>query len=224
MRFILLTLVLFGFCDIEAQDLTVSTDSVYGEGSADQLMIGTETLEIINYSDTTYVVMVRQIESNRNALQWSRTLFTHYVTYPPWVDSISFELSNKDTGSLTFEFYPDFIAGCVVEKYEILSTGRSVQRDTVYVKACALNTMTVSDLKPRVLIYPNPTANELFFEINSGLPCKDFLVVNASGQLVQKGVLKQKTNRIDTGKLSDGNYLIWITGVENSVQFRVIHK
>jgi hypothetical protein len=72
-----------------------------------------------------------------------------------------------------------------------------------------------------VNIYPNPVSSELTIEIPGNTETVNFEIMNATGAVVYKGNLKQKT-RVPTSNLPSGTYLIRVSNENTSEIKRII--
>lgn len=68
-------------------------------------------------------------------------------------------------------------------------------------------------------LYPNPASDELNIEVNEAFRGKSFQIYSTSGELVKKGKLDSKTNRISISKLPSGTYTIRINGSQETLRF-----
>ena len=68
-------------------------------------------------------------------------------------------------------------------------------------------------------LYPNPASDELNIEVNEAFIGKSFQMYSTSGELVKKGKLDSKTNRISIAKLPSGTYTIHVNGSQETLRF-----
>ena len=68
-------------------------------------------------------------------------------------------------------------------------------------------------------LYPNPASDELNIEVNEAFIGKSFQMYSTSGELVKKGKLDSKTNRISIAKLPSGTYTLQINGAQETLRF-----
>jgi len=68
-------------------------------------------------------------------------------------------------------------------------------------------------------LYPNPASDELNIEVNEAFIGKSFQMYSTSGELVKKGKLDSKTNRISIAKLLSGTYTLQINGAQETLRF-----
>ena len=61
-----------------------------------------------------------------------------------------------------------------------------------------------------IVLYPNPTKNQLNFNFNSLQEAVRYVIYNYAGQVVGKGLLHQGDNSIDTTPLKEGVYYLEI--------------
>lgn len=59
--------------------------------------------------------------------------------------------------------------------------------------------------KPELSVYPNPVINTLYFDTD--LPVSGVELINSTGSMVQKDVIREKENAIDVSALDTGIYL-----------------
>ena len=70
-----------------------------------------------------------------------------------------------------------------------------------------------------ITLYPNPASDELNIEINEAFIGKSFQMYSTSGELVKKGKLDSKSNRISLTKLPTGTYTFQIIGSQETLRF-----
>ena len=70
-----------------------------------------------------------------------------------------------------------------------------------------------------ITLYPNPASDELNIEVNEVLLGKSFQMYSSTGELVKKGKLDSKTNRISIAKLPSGTYTFQIIGAQETLRF-----
>jgi hypothetical protein len=70
-----------------------------------------------------------------------------------------------------------------------------------------------------ITLYPNPASDELNIEVNEAFIGKSFQIYSSSGELVKKGKLDSKTNRISLTKLPTGTYTIHVNGTQETLRF-----
>jgi hypothetical protein len=70
-----------------------------------------------------------------------------------------------------------------------------------------------------ITLYPNPASDELNIEVNEAYIGKSFQIYSSSGELVKKGKLDSKTNRISLTKLPAGTYTIHVNGTQETLRF-----
>jgi hypothetical protein len=70
-----------------------------------------------------------------------------------------------------------------------------------------------------ISLYPNPASDELNIEVNEAFVGKSFQIYSTSGELVKKGKLDSKSNRISLTKLPAGTYTIEISSVQETLRF-----
>jgi hypothetical protein len=70
-----------------------------------------------------------------------------------------------------------------------------------------------------IILYPNPAIDELNIDVNEVFVGKYFQMHSTSGELVKKGKLDSKTNRISISKLPSGTYTFQINGTQETLRF-----
>jgi hypothetical protein len=70
-----------------------------------------------------------------------------------------------------------------------------------------------------IILYPNPASDELNIEVNEAFIGKSFQMYSTSGELVKKGKLDSKTNRISLAKLPSGIYSIQVPDLQEVIRF-----
>jgi hypothetical protein len=70
-----------------------------------------------------------------------------------------------------------------------------------------------------ITLYPNPSSDELNIEVNEAFIGKSFQIYSSSGELVKKGKLDSKTNRISLTKLPTGTYTIHVNWTQETLRF-----
>jgi hypothetical protein len=70
-----------------------------------------------------------------------------------------------------------------------------------------------------ITLYPNPASDELNIEVNEAFIGKSFQMYSTSGELVKKGKLDSKSNRISLTKLPTGTYTFQIIGSQETLRF-----
>jgi hypothetical protein len=70
-----------------------------------------------------------------------------------------------------------------------------------------------------ITLYPNPASDELNIEVNEAFIGKSFQIYSTSGELVKKGKLDSKSNRISLTKLPTGTYTFQIIGSQETLRF-----
>jgi hypothetical protein len=70
-----------------------------------------------------------------------------------------------------------------------------------------------------IILYPNPASDELNIEVNEAFIGKSFQMYSTSGELVKKGKLDSKTNRISLAKLPSGIYSIQVPELQEVIRF-----
>jgi hypothetical protein len=70
-----------------------------------------------------------------------------------------------------------------------------------------------------ITLYPNPASDELNIEVNEAFIGKSFQMYSSTGELVKKGKLDSKTNRISIAKLPSGTYTFQIIGAQETLRF-----
>jgi hypothetical protein len=70
-----------------------------------------------------------------------------------------------------------------------------------------------------ITLYPNPASDELNIEVNEAFIGKSFQMYSTSGELVKKGKLDSKSNRISLTKIPSGTYTIHVNGSQETLRF-----
>lgn len=70
-----------------------------------------------------------------------------------------------------------------------------------------------------ITLYPNPASDELNIEVNEAFLGKSYQLYSSAGEVVKKGKLDSKTNRISLTKLPSGTYTIRINGAQETLRF-----
>jgi hypothetical protein len=78
----------------------------------------------------------------------------------------------------------------------------------VIVNACT--SIEELDNNTSIVFYPNPFTNEIYFKTEADILNKKYLIYNASGQLIQSGILNG--NKINCSDFSKGLYFIKLEG------------
>jgi hypothetical protein len=68
-------------------------------------------------------------------------------------------------------------------------------------------------------LYPNPVSDELNIEVNETFIGKSFQLFSSTGELIKKGKLDSKINRISLTKLPSGPYFIEVSGTHETLPF-----
>lgn len=66
-----------------------------------------------------------------------------------------------------------------------------------------------------IVIYPNPSATEIYIKVASGIKVRDIRVYNLSGQLIHYD--RVQNGRLDISRLSSGVYVAGIQTDEGNV-------
>jgi hypothetical protein len=72
-----------------------------------------------------------------------------------------------------------------------------------------------------ILVYPNPTNNSLYIDINEKLIGSLFQLTDNIGKVIIEGKLENQTSIVELGKLAEGNYFITIGDKEKQV-FKIV--
>lgn len=97
---------------------------------------------------------------------------------------------------------------------------------TIRIQGIGENTgIDQTELYKSLSIYPNPTEQNLYITTAQGIIPEEYTIINALGQSVLKGSLKQKT-RVTVNGLAQGSYFIRIKTNKGSVskQFQVLEQ
>jgi hypothetical protein len=70
-----------------------------------------------------------------------------------------------------------------------------------------------------VTLYPNPAGEEINIDINQVFIGKSYQLFSSAGEVVKKGKLDSKTNRISLAKLPSGTYTIRVNGAQETLRF-----
>lgn len=70
-----------------------------------------------------------------------------------------------------------------------------------------------------VTLYPNPAVEELTIEVNEDFIGKSYQLFSSDGELVKKGMLDSKKNRISLSKLPTGTYIVDVCGAKEKLFF-----
>jgi hypothetical protein len=70
-----------------------------------------------------------------------------------------------------------------------------------------------------VTLYPNPAGEEINIDINQVFIGKSYQLFSSAGEVVKKGKLDSKTNRISLAKLPSGTYTFQINGTQETLRF-----
>jgi hypothetical protein len=70
-----------------------------------------------------------------------------------------------------------------------------------------------------ITVYPIPANDELNIEVNEAFIGKSFQMYSTSGELVKKGKLDSKSNRISLTKTPSGTYTIHVNGSQETLRF-----
>jgi len=202
MRVQFLALILIVSASVSGQSLLFSTDSVYAEGSVQELIVRTPVLLFSNETDSTITVKIRQIQSNRDSFNWERTLFDHVITYPPNINEIQVSLDTGDTGRLVFEYYPNSRLACVEEEYEFTLNG-STETFNIEVTACSRSASSSLDIRyPGFELYPNPASDRLMIRTDHNW--EHVVIYHLDGRVLKE---LQFEETLDVGFLQPGMYL-----------------
>jgi hypothetical protein len=70
-----------------------------------------------------------------------------------------------------------------------------------------------------VTLYPNHAGEEINIDINQVFIGKSYQLFSSAGEVVKKGKLDSKTNRISLAKLPSGTYTIRVNGAQETLRF-----
>lgn len=70
-----------------------------------------------------------------------------------------------------------------------------------------------------ITLYPNPASEEINIDINEVFVGKSYQLFSSAGEVVKKGKLDSKTNRISLAKLPSGTYTIRVNGAQETLRF-----
>ena len=205
-----------------AQDIVIDTDSIYVLGDAQKFSFQTESVRIINKSDSSYAIRIKEIESNRDSLSWERSIQTHLITYPPGTDSTGFTLDPLAEGQLLFTYYPSMVRGCVVEQYEILQIGPRRYVDTLHVESCAESIVSVACDRSSKVWYPNPTIGSIKFNVDASLLGAKYSVVDEMGRVVRNGIFRARQTSIKVSGKDLETYHLYIPSLGTAYSVLVL--
>jgi hypothetical protein len=121
-------------------------------------------------------------------------------------------LNSVDISGANGAFYIPQVAG----SYSVSTFYGTCSSESVYFNPqLNIQTLKVAGIN----LYPNPVSDELNIEVNETFIGKSFQLFSSTGELIKKGKLDSKINRISLTKLPSGPYFIEVSGTHETLPF-----
>ena len=121
-------------------------------------------------------------------------------------------LNGVDISGANGAFYIPQVAG----SYSVSTFYGTCSSESVYFNPqLNIQTLKVAGIN----LYPNPVSDELNIEVNETFIGKSFQLFSSTGELIKKGKLDSKINRISLTKLPSGPYFIEVSGTHETLPF-----
>jgi hypothetical protein len=119
-------------------------------------------------------------------------------------------LNGVDISGANGAFYIPQVAG----SYSVSTFYGTCSSESVYFNPqLNIQTLKVAGIN----LYPNPVSDELNIEVNETFIGKSFQLFSSTGELIKKGKLDSKINRISLTKLPSGPYFIEVSGTHETL-------
>jgi hypothetical protein len=109
-----------------------------------------------------------------------------------------------------------FIVPQVAGNYSVTTYFGTCSSQSIYINP-QLNILPLNEAG--IKLYPNPASDEVSIEVNEKLIGKTFQLFSSTGELIKKGKLDSKINRISLTKLPTGKYYIQVSSMKEILNF-----
>lgn len=219
-RIILFCAIAFAF-NAKAQ-FTIDDDTLYAYGFA-----GTSSSSFVDlYAHS----VIRHTSMSNETIKWVRTTNSLQDTNwtsavcdivscrGPEVDTGSFQISNMDTGELSFHFYPEDVNGTGTMVVRFYRESNPTEYHDVVILCTAWKPVSIRMIEGlSTAIYPIPASKNIIVT-NSLIKEGRYEVLNSLGQVISKGTYADGMN-IDIDALESGVYSLMVTdGINGAVK------
>ncbi len=136
----------------------------------------------------------------------------------------SFSITPAGASTYTYSSGSSVVSPTLTTTYSVTGTSllgcvsQSPTTLTVFVSPCT--GIDELDNNKSIIFYPNPFKNEIYVKTEADILNKKYLIYNASGQLIQSGILNG--NKINCSDFSKGLYFIKLEG--SAKAFRLVKE
>lgn len=194
-----------------AQIISISGDTIYSNGSADDFEIVGHA-NVRNTSGST--VNFRWVRiTNSLSTDWKMAICDVVTCYSDNTDSADFTLNANEIGNMDAHFYPYNRTGSGTSRVRVFEIGNPTNQVIITYVGSANPTSVVDLKKPEFKVYPVPATDVLFLKGVKNLNQGKLEIYNAIGKKVQELTFTnaQQAVEIPIHYLPRGHYILRVS-------------